>query len=164
MKNFESMDWGFIIKKLGELATCSQTRELLEKTSPKTHQKEAVKSLETIEEARNILKQIPRPSMESLDFYQTWFYRLQKKATLQTLEIKDVRLFLTTAQNLKETLSGFNGPWVDSLKVHLISASGLLKKIHRVLTPQGRFAPNPLPFYKNFSQRKNNKKIKSKKF
>lgn len=75
--------------------------------------------------------------MESLDLYSLWSQRLEKKAVLKPLELKDIRHFCIETITLKETLQSYHGPWVKEQKSALMGGKEPLSAIDHLMLPDG---------------------------
>jgi DNA mismatch repair protein MutS2 len=105
------MDWDHILERLQKNATSNFVKQKLSNMVPLNSAEECNLSFENIIKAQEVLSFGQRPFMESLDLCSTWFPRLQKKATLKTLELKDIRHFCLEALALKEVLNRTASPW-----------------------------------------------------
>jgi DNA mismatch repair protein MutS2 len=136
-QKLETLDWPGILNRLESYATSELCREILREMQPLDSPVAAEDAFRTILEIQNLLKQGPRPYMESLDLFFPWHQRLAKEATLKTLELKDVRHFCMEAIALHEVLSLGDTPWVKERLEFLFDASEPLSAIDQLMSPEG---------------------------
>lgn len=148
-----AIDWQEIISRLEGLATSESARSKLRALQPLTSMAEALDSFSQIEEGRRILLMGERPFAESLDLFSTWHSRLKRDATLQTVELRDVRRFCIEVIALKEVLRPFVGeartPWIQNLNHGLMDAEPPLSAIDQLMTPTGEIRPDASPTLSN---------------
>lgn len=132
-----NLDWDRILGRLSDFATSQIGREKLERLQPLPSREAAERSFVEIQEAVAILHLGRRPFMESLDLYQIWHQRLNKGATLKTLELKDVRHFCLEVIALKEILKPHTSPWAKAVLTQLMDASEPLSAIDQIMTSEG---------------------------
>ena len=132
-----NIDWKIILERVAHFATSHLAKTKLENLCPVDSPSTALRSFVQIEETMNILETQARPFMESLDLYRIWSQRLSKKATLKTMELKDVRHFCTETIALKETLTPHNSPWINEQKSLLMNAEEPLSAIDHIMLPDG---------------------------
>lgn len=132
-----NLDWDEILNRLAGFATSQGAREILRHLGPLSSPAEAERSFAEIAEAVAILALGRRPFMESLDLYSVWHQRLNKGATLKTLELKDVRHFCLEILALSEILKEHTSPWAKSVADGLMDATEPLSAIDQVMTPEG---------------------------
>ena len=135
--NIENIDWEGVLERLESYATSTLVKERLRKTTPLKNADEARKSFQEIGEAQSILRDGKRAFMESLDLFKIWHQRIERKAVLQTIELKDVRHFCLETLALSELLRDYNGPWAKKIKTQLMEASEPLSAIEQLMTPEG---------------------------
>lgn len=136
-KNSRALDWELILEKIQALATSFGAREKLAKTRPLDTPEEALQQFAEIEMAFAVVSAGVRPHMESLDLFSNWIMPVKKKATLKTLELKDVRFFCLEALALKETLKEHRNAWTESLHATMMAPGEPLSAIDQIITPQG---------------------------
>lgn len=132
-----NLDWDEILKRLAGFATSQLGKQHLQALQPLRDAEAAQQSFSEISEAAEVLEQGRRPHMESLDLYMIWHQRLQKGATLKTLELKDVRHFCLEVMALNEVLRTSSRPWIRSVLNNLMNASEPLSAIDQIMTPEG---------------------------
>lgn len=135
---FENLDWMLVLQEIEKLATSQEGRLNILKTNICKSASEAEKSVLSIFQAQRILTQI-RPVMESIDLFEPWIQRLRKKATLKTIEIKDVRFFCQEALALQESLKDLtlDSEWIFEMHSNLMRAEEPLGAIDQIITPSG---------------------------
>ncbi len=134
MKN---LDWEEILSRLAEFATSTSGRERLRALEALSGPEEAHRSFVAIAEAVEILALGRRPFMESLDLFPLWQQRLNKGASLKTLELKDARHFCLEILALKEILKPIQTPWARGIYDALMDATEPLSAIDQIMTPEG---------------------------
>lgn len=137
VSDLKNLDWAEIKLRLSSYATCDAARVALAAISPLESAEKAESSFSEIEAAIEILAPGVRPYCQSLDLYSTWFQRLQKKATLRTIELRDVRQFCIEVVALKEVIAHFNSSWATRLTHLLMAAEEPLSAIDQIMTPEG---------------------------
>ena len=135
--NLKEIDWLEIVHQLQERATSLQAKEQLGQLSPLLNSTLAEQSFQQILEFTPPQNEGLRPSMESLDLFFIWFTRLQKKATLKPLELRDLRSFLLEVLALQEVLSTYETPYINELRSQSLEAEHPLSAIDQILTPGG---------------------------
>lgn len=133
----KNIDWEGVLDRLESYATSTLVKEKLRKTAALANAAEAKKSFAEIGEAQAILSDGKRAFMESLDLYKVWYQRIERKAVLQTIELKDVRHFSLETLALSELLRDYKGPWATRIKAGLMEASEPLSAIEQLMTPDG---------------------------
>jgi DNA mismatch repair protein MutS2 len=135
--DLQALDWNEILTRLESFATSEIARARLRALEPLATPELARQSFLEIAEAQGLLSHGERPYMESLDLYSTWFQRLKREGTLQTLELKDVRRFCLEAVALFEVIRPLSGPWITRIKARLMDASHPLSAIDQLMTTSG---------------------------
>lgn len=131
------IDWGDILTHLESLATCELSREHIRQISPLTSPEEAKKSFGQIEEAERVLLEGKRPAMESLDLFSSWYERLKRDAVLKSIELKDVRHFLSEVLEARNSIQTIQGEWLQELFSSFVDPTGPISAIDQLLTPGG---------------------------
>lgn len=134
MKN---LDWQQLLDRLSEMATSQRAHDLLKSTRPLADAREAEASFAEIFEAQSLYQQGRRPHMESLDMTALWLPRLEKEATLKTLELKDVRHFCIEIIALNELLRPVKNDWAERTLRRLMRADEALSAIDQIMTSDG---------------------------
>lgn len=137
MNEIRNLDWDEIKLRLARFATCEAGRVQLAGTQALATINECREQFLQIEDAVQILGKGIRPFCQSLDLFTTWHSRLQKKATLKTLELRDVRQFAIEVIALHETLEPFESQWARHLKSGLMQAEEPLSAIDQIMTADG---------------------------
>ncbi len=137
MSDLANIDWFHILDRLKNYATSEVGRAELAEISPLSSEESAYRGFKTVEECQRVLLQGERPFMESLDLFSTWISRLEKGATLKTIELKDVRHFSIEVIALTEVLSVHETEWVSMQKRQLMDGTGPLSAIDHIMTPAG---------------------------
>ncbi|MEK6555331.1 MAG: endonuclease MutS2, partial [Bdellovibrionota bacterium] len=132
-----NLDWDEIKLRLADYATCDAARVQLASLKPLSSAAQAEQQFTEIENAAQVIAKGIRPFCQSLDLFGTWFIRLQKKATLRTLELRDVRQFCIEVIALYEVLEPFHTPWAQRILNQLIKAEEPLSAIDQIMTPDG---------------------------
>ncbi|MCB0363326.1 MAG: endonuclease MutS2, partial [Bdellovibrionales bacterium] len=138
MSELEKIDWPQILDRLEKLATSEMGRSQLRKTEALDKPSSALDSLQIISEFQAVIELGQRPFMESLDLYSTWFTRLEKRANLKTLELKDIRHFCIEALALHEILGNLSSPWIVHYQKQILPAEEPLSAIDNLMTPDGQ--------------------------
>jgi DNA mismatch repair protein MutS2 len=97
MEDLTGLDWSELIERLAQLASSHGAKENILRLSPYKNQNLAIESGARTLLYSRVLTAGVRPTMESLDLFQTWHSRLLRKATLTRIELKDVRKFCQDA-------------------------------------------------------------------
>jgi len=137
VNEIKNMDWDHILERLQKNATSNFVKQKLSNMVPLNSAEECNLSFENIIKAQEVLSFGQRPFMESLDLCSTWFPRLQKKATLKTLELKDIRHFCLEALALKEVLNRTASPWSLDNMNSIMPAEESLSAIDQIMTSDG---------------------------
>ncbi len=137
MSNLQHLDWPLLLKNLEGFATSESSRESLRNISGLATPALALKSFEEVEEARIIVASGKRPSMESLDLFNTWHDRVKKRAMLKTIEIKDVRRFCYEVRGMREAAISHTTPWLKEVAQTLFDSSEAISAIDQIITPGG---------------------------
>lgn len=137
MQKLVLLDWDEVLSKIQNFATSEISKLEISATKPLSSQEDAQKSFRDIFSATEVINSGVRPFATSLDFYSQWSLRLQKKAVLKNLEIKDIRLFCLELIALRESLSPLSSEWAQTLLNLLMDASEPLSAIDQILTPSG---------------------------
>lgn len=137
MNYLENLDWNGIVEQLSEAATSERVRVQLRKTGPLLNKQEITLRFSQTEEMLQILHTGVRPSMESLDFYSPWSERLKRSATLNLLELKDVRKFCAEALALKNSLENYKSKWILSLSEVFPDTEPPLSTLDHLMTAEG---------------------------
>lgn len=137
MQKLALLDWNEVLFKIQNFATSELSKLEISETVPLESKEFAQKSFQDIFEATEVINTGLRPHATSLDFYSQWSPRLQKKAVLKNLEIKDIRLFCLELLALREALSPLSSNWAADLQTQLMEASEPLSAIDQILTPAG---------------------------
>lgn len=137
MNEIKNLDWDEIKLRLARFATCEAARVELAGIQPFASAESCTQQFSQIEDAVQILNRGVRPFCQSLDLFSTWHARLQKKATLKTLELRDVRQFSIEVIALHETLTPYQSEWAKKLKSSLMNAEEPLSAIDQIMTADG---------------------------
>ncbi len=137
MKKLDRLDWPEIIAKLSSFATSDAAKEKLLKLSPLPNERAAEDSFSSIQKACQVLSRGSRPFMESLNLFSIWSQRLQKEATLKTLELRDVRHFCIEVLALKELLNQLDFDWSAQAASVLMDSARPLSAIDQLMSPDG---------------------------
>ncbi len=137
MNGINNLDWNQIISRLNRNATSDLARQELANIQPLQNAQECRASFNNIICAQEIMSFGQRPFMESLDLCSTWLPRLQKRATLKTLELKDIRHFCIETMALKEILNKADTEWGHNLSAQLMNAEEPLSAIEQIMTSDG---------------------------
>lgn len=137
MSNLQHLDWPLLLKNLESFATSEVSRESIRNISGLASPALALKSFEEVEEARIIVASGRRPSMESLDLFNTWYDRVKKRAVLKTIEMKDVRRFCYDVRGMREAALSHTTPWLKELTQTLFDSSEAISAIDQILSPGG---------------------------
>lgn len=100
-KKLNSIDWNQILNALQELTSSELARERMAELSPVKTPKEAKASFDEIFSALQLILSQERIHFLNLDSSVSWLPRIEKQATLKTLELKDIRSFLKEAHSLE---------------------------------------------------------------
>lgn len=134
----ETLDWPEILNKLTNLATSELGREQLSRLSPLSDQASCTQSFHQILETQTLLNSSGvRPFMESLSLFSLWSQRLEKNATLKTLELKDARHFFIEVDQLWSELENPETPFLQTQKGSLFDPQEPLSAIDQIMTPDG---------------------------
>lgn len=150
-----ALDWKHLLQELSELATSHIAKESLKELKPFEQQKQATKELKKVQQARRLLVSGHRPFMESLDVYSTWYLRLQKQATLKSIEFRDIRYFMVEVLTLKEALEEQETPWAEEIKSTLMDAESSLSAIDQIFTNDGAIKSDASETLYKFYREKN---------
>lgn len=137
MKNLAPLDWQEVLRHLQNFCTSGSARLLIQDLSPLNSAEQARQNMERVFHAAELLGTGVRPHMESLDLFEAWSLRLKKKATLKTLEIRDVRLFCLETVALTESCTHLSNRWAQELLQRLMDAEKPLSAIDQIMTPSG---------------------------
>lgn len=137
MNEYQRLDWTEILNKISDFSTSFSAREAIQKLSPKDSAQDAQNQCQKIIESISLVEAGQRPYMESLDIFTSWYSRLDKKATLKTLELKDLRHFCIECLALKEILSVHQKNWLAEVGQQLLPAQEPLSAIEQIMTPDG---------------------------
>ena len=137
MFEVKNLDWNEILEKLQSFTTSDVGRELIAATRPLETPAAAEKSFYEIECGAAVLGSGVRPHMQSLDLFELWITRVRKKATLKTLELKDIRHFCLEVVALSEALKMQDTAWAHEQLQHLMRAEEPLSAIDNLITPSG---------------------------
>ena len=137
MADLENIDWYELKSRLADFATSELARQKLLDLEALSDSAQAQSSVRLVMSTTAILHTGKRPHMESLDLFHNWFSRLEKKATLRNLELRDLRHFCHEILALKEVLSQIESPALDELAEMLMPAEEPLSAIDQVLTSDG---------------------------
>ena len=137
MADLRNIDWNELKSRMADYATSEVARERLVALDALSDSTEAQDSVQLIMEATLVLNTGKRPHMESLDLFHNWFSRLEKKATLRNLELRDLRHFCHEILALKEVLTEVECARLDALALSLLPAEEPLSAIDQVLTADG---------------------------
>ena len=152
MKN---LDWHKILDHLSSLATCETSKHKLKKLTPFEKKSKAKGSFFHIKESKKIIDKGLRPFMESLDLYSLWIRRLEKNATLKTIELKDVRYFCIEAMTLAECFKDSESDFFEELSQEMILAEEPLSAIDQIMTANGEIKTDASEkLFKLFNERK----------
>lgn len=136
-KDINNLDWDELLNYLEALATAGATKTNIQSLQAKSSASEAQVSFGKIDEARALLKTGLRPHMQSLDLFETWYFKLKKQSVLSALEIRDVRHFCTETIALKEVLRSFQSQWLHQLYAQVMNAEEPLSAIENIFTLGG---------------------------
>ncbi len=137
MQELVALDWNEILERIKSHATSEVAKESILDMGPLATAELALASFQEISHATEVLNQGIRPFMQSLDLYPTWFSRLQKRAVLKNLEIKDVRSFCLEALALREALAPIQNEWAQTIGKSLMEGEEPVSAIDQILTPSG---------------------------
>jgi len=150
MKN---LDWQSVVEQLISFTTAEVSKDLLSQISPCKSEVQVKNSYSNIINVKKVIDLGLRPSMESLDFYALWKRRLEKNATLKTIELKDIRAFCIEATNLKEV---FNQVELNELAAQIMPAEEPLSAIEQIITYSGEIKKDASEtLYNLFKEKKN---------
>ena len=137
MNDTKSIDWLEILETIQKFATSGAARQTLAELRPLPNETLAIRSVDEIFSAQELIHQGHRPSLASLDLFEPWHSRLRRKAVLKNLELKDVRNFCLEALALSEALRPLPSAWAKQALEQLMDASEPLSAIDQILTPGG---------------------------
>ncbi len=137
MFEIKNLDWFEILEKIKFFATSESARNQILAIKPYSNPQQALASFDQIESASGLILSGVRPHMESLDLFEIWHSRLQKKAVLKTLELKDIRHFCLEALALHESLKNQTSEWAANCLDQLLNADEPLSAIDQLMTPAG---------------------------
>ena len=137
MFEIKNLDWLEILEKIKLFATSEAGRNQIFEIKPFADPGAALNSFYEIESASALILGGVRPHMESLDLFEIWHSRLQKKAVLKTLELKDIRHFCLESLALTESLHQQSSEWASSCAEQLMNADEPLSAIDQLMTPAG---------------------------
>lgn len=137
MYNYSSIDWNFITSKLATFSTSEIGRSLLLQTAPLKNAEQATDSMREIQEGIDLNKGGFRPSMQSLDLFETWFLRLTKGGVLKPLELRDVRHLCHEMIALRSLCGTVESHWAKKIYGQLMDAESALSAIDHLLSPDG---------------------------
>lgn len=136
-REWVDLDWPVLVERIQKYATSELARHQIGRLSPLSSPTEALNSFSQIGECEVLIKKGLRPFFESLDLFFTWHKRIEKKANLKTLELKDVRHFCLEVIALNEALKEIESAWLLGLKSRLMPAEEPLSAIDQIMTPDG---------------------------
>lgn len=152
----QDLDWNEILKKIQGLATSGTARLALENIRAWATPQEALRHLEKIFDATEILGLGTRPFMESLDLFEPWYSRIKRNAVLKTLEIRDVRTFCLEIIALKEVFNRSKNSWSKEGLLRLMKAEEPLSAIDQIMTPRGDIRSDASEtLYRLFNEKEN---------
>ncbi len=137
MNELKSLDWQQILTKLKKNATSESAKNKLDSLEKLSSANECRESFSNIDSALEVLSHGQRPYMESLDLISTWLLRLEKNATLKTLELKDIRHFCIETMTLTEVLKLTESDWSKNQQQLLMPAEESLSAIDQIMTADG---------------------------
>ena len=137
MFEVKNLDWFEILDKIKSYATSENARTIISHLKPYSSAVLAEKSFYEINSATNIILSGIRPHMQSLDLFELWITRVKKKASLKTLELKDIRHFCLETISLQEALKTQDTAWAEEQREQLMPASEPLSAIDNLITPSG---------------------------
>ncbi len=126
-----ALDWHEYLSRMAQMATSVLAQDKIANLPFLDSVKDICDQLVKIQKWSGLLKAGLRPRMESLDVTDPWMQRLQRRAVLKTLELRDVRFFCIESHALKEVL--------DELEFghEMFDASEPLSAIDQIMTPDG---------------------------
>lgn len=133
----KNLDWSEILEKIRSFATSDKGRDAALETIPLKTPAAAEKSFYEIECGTQIVLSGVRPHMQSLDLFELWITRVNKKAVLKTLELKDIRHFCLETIALSEALKNQETAWAQEQHELLLKAEEPLSAIDNLMTPSG---------------------------
>lgn len=137
MFTIKNLDWFEILEKMKSFATSEKARHIISETTLLKSAEQAEQSFAEIDSASAVILSGIRPHMESLDLFELWISRTKKKATLKTLELKDIRHFCFETVALVEALKASNSAWARTQNEGLMQATEPLSAIDTLMTPSG---------------------------
>ena len=133
----QNIDWPEIRKRIESLTTSGLARMDFPHLIEKPTAAEATQQMENVLHASEVIRSGIRPHSESLDLFENWWRRLNKKATLQVIELKDVRSFCLESIAARETFQDFHNSWCQNLHETLMDATRPLSAIDQLITSSG---------------------------
>ncbi len=137
MKNLNDLDWTDVLKKICLFASSDIAKDSIRDTQPLKHHKEAYQKQKQVEDVQLMLSEIPRPQLESLDFFLIWFERVKKQAVLNPQEFKDVRRFCFDIHSFRVSFKEYKNNWKDEIETNLVNERELLAAIDQIITEDG---------------------------
>ncbi len=131
------LDFDDILKRISECATSGWAQNQILLLKAQKSQALAEAAMDEKLEASQMLSAGLRPSMSSLDMFETWHSRLKKNAILKPIEVRDVRLFCVDTLAFSEACGSMDSTWAKRLKAKLLNASEPLSAIDQILTLSG---------------------------
>lgn len=162
-EEFKTMDWPLIVEHLRNFCTSEISREQIDRINSVSNAQEAAQSFSKIFEFVEIVKTGQRPHFESLDLFQNWCSRLQKKGTLKTLELRDVRNFCVEVLTFKELAKPYQSTYVREVTGKLFAPDAPLAAIDQVISANGEIRTDASQSLYEYTQERGNlvRKIQS---
>ncbi|MEO0336616.1 MAG: hypothetical protein AAF202_09480 [Pseudomonadota bacterium] len=135
-RDLNSIDWSVICNNIRENCTSEAVRESLSFEPMKTADL-ATSHMTSVKNAEHVLSKGQRPFMESLDLSSVWMQRLNKGASLQPLEFKDLHHFCAETLALKSILNDCEVKEFQASAKELFDAEEPLSAIDQIMTSDG---------------------------
>ncbi len=135
--DLENLDWDKTLSRIQSLATSNFARTEIQNTRPHERQEQATQQLEEIKDALELVTLGQRPSVDSLNNFNSWYDRLTKKAVLKISEILDVKRFCFDSVSVQRALGQSSGPWAKKSYREIMDSKKILSAIDQLITPEG---------------------------
>jgi DNA mismatch repair protein MutS2 len=164
LANLRNIDWNYFLTAVENSASSLLAKKQIQESKNFSNWNDALLQMQEILDAKDLLHGDDRIPIQSIDSYPLWFSRLKKGATLQPVEFKDVRLFVTESSYLhfkcEEVRNALTLRWIEEVD----SFKKLTSDFERIFTSDGEVKETASPHLQKLFYEKNelNKSVTDK--
>lgn len=135
--HLQSIDWNSFTNYLASFCSSEIAANNIKNLTAFATQEQASKALDECFSALEVFENAWSLNFTSLDTYKTWHSRITKKAILDLVELKELRIFLHDCEALLRPTNEIKNLWTNKIFELLLNPSTLLNQLERIIHPDG---------------------------